>query len=107
MKPILALALFLVAIHAAALPKKSLQLQMYKNSQKAVQPRYFLCYNLFFSNRVFRPRTYGTFNKRHVLAQGNATLGDFDDDSYVVNVTLGTPGLILLVKFRGFYRAIF
>uniref|UniRef100_A0A914CEC3 Peptidase A1 domain-containing protein n=1 Tax=Acrobeloides nanus TaxID=290746 RepID=A0A914CEC3_9BILA len=38
MKAILALALFLVAIHAAALPKKSLQLQMYKNSQKAVKP---------------------------------------------------------------------
>uniref|UniRef100_A0A914EEN5 Peptidase A1 domain-containing protein n=1 Tax=Acrobeloides nanus TaxID=290746 RepID=A0A914EEN5_9BILA len=40
MKPILALclALFLVAIHAAALPKKSLQLKMYKSSQKAVKP---------------------------------------------------------------------
>lgn len=76
MKAILALALFLVAIHAAALPKKSLQLQMYKSSQKAVKPR---------------PRTYGNFNKRHVLAQGNATLGDFYNELYVVNVTLGTP----------------
>ena len=50
MKAILALclALFLVAIHAAALPKKSLQLKLYKNSQKAVKHRYFMCYNLFF-----------------------------------------------------------
>uniref|UniRef100_A0A914CF42 Peptidase A1 domain-containing protein n=1 Tax=Acrobeloides nanus TaxID=290746 RepID=A0A914CF42_9BILA len=71
MKPILAvcLTLFLAAIHAAALSKKSLQLKMYKNSQKAVQPRL---------------RTYGTFNKRHALAQGNATLGDFMDDFYVL-----------------------
>ena len=109
MKLILALCLafFLVAIHAAALPKKSLQLKMYKNSQKAVKPRYFMCYNLFFSNSVFRPKTYGNFNKRHLLAQANASLGDFFDDFYVVSVTLGTPGLILLVKFRGFYRAKF
>jgi len=84
MKAILALCLtlFLVAIHAAALPKKSLQLKLYRNSQKAVK---------------LRPRTYGNFKQRHVLAQGNATIVDSYDEFYMVSVTLGTPAQTILL----------
>uniref|UniRef100_A0A914DY46 Peptidase A1 domain-containing protein n=1 Tax=Acrobeloides nanus TaxID=290746 RepID=A0A914DY46_9BILA len=77
--PALCLALFLVAIHAAVLPKKSLQLKMHTTSKKAVKTR---------------PGTYRDFNNRHVLAKGNATLAYYLDGAYAANVTLGTPGYL-------------